>query len=221
MKILSPRNNKDYYDYLSGIYGIDEKVVYDRRQSTLLSTLDSPLFNFSQSNLDKPKVKDRFWEKVGKRYKWLTKYVPTQRYHCMLEVGLRWYIFEVERYLGELGNVCIDWKLIKTMRIKKSQRTSSQPITFFKACWIRYHGLWDGKHDFSDPQAIVKDEDAIPNPILKNTPIASLIPPQDIYDELSLYIASLNDIEIIDKRADEQKAEAAGFDRKTSFRNVK
>ena len=31
MKILTPRNNKDYYDYLTGIYGIDEKVVYDRR----------------------------------------------------------------------------------------------------------------------------------------------------------------------------------------------
>ncbi len=25
MKILTPRKNKDYYDYLSGIYGIDEK----------------------------------------------------------------------------------------------------------------------------------------------------------------------------------------------------
>ena len=34
MKILSPRNNKDYYDYLTGIYGMDEKAVFDRRKKT-------------------------------------------------------------------------------------------------------------------------------------------------------------------------------------------
>lgn len=31
MKIIS--NYKDYYDYLVGIYGVDQKVVYDRRFS--------------------------------------------------------------------------------------------------------------------------------------------------------------------------------------------
>lgn len=221
MKILTPRKNKDYYDYLSGIYGIDKKVVYDRRRFTLLSTLDIPHFNYCKSNLDKPKEEMRSWDKVGRRYKWITKYVATQIYHCMLEVGLKWYIFEVERYLSDVGNVCIDWKLTKTIRIKKSQRTSSIPITFFKTCWIRYRGLWNDRDSVYDPTAIVKEEDAIHNPIMKNTPISSLIPPQDIYDELSAYIASLNDIEIEDNRTDEQKAESAGFDRKTSFRNIK
>lgn len=33
MKIID--NKKDYYDYLSGIYGIDNYVVYDRRGSVL------------------------------------------------------------------------------------------------------------------------------------------------------------------------------------------
>ena len=64
-------------------------------------------------------------------------------------------------------------------------------------------------------------EDAIYNPILRGTPIASLIPPQDIYLDLSAYISSLNDIEVVDTRSDAQKAESAGFDRKTSFRNIK
>lgn len=31
MKIID--NKKDYYDYLMGVYGIDEKIVYDRRGS--------------------------------------------------------------------------------------------------------------------------------------------------------------------------------------------
>ena len=67
----------------------------------------------------------------------------------------------------------------------------------------------------------VHKKDAIPNPILIGTPITSLIPPQEIYQDLSNYISSLNDIEIIDTRSDIQKAESAGFDRKTSFRNIK
>ena len=50
--------------------------------------------------------------------------------------------------------------------------------------------------------------------------ITSLIPPQELYQELSNYISSLNDIEVTDRRTNIQKAESAGFDRKTSFRNI-
>ena len=35
MKIID--NKKDYYDYLSGVYGIDELIVFDRRGSKLLN----------------------------------------------------------------------------------------------------------------------------------------------------------------------------------------
>lgn len=62
MKILTPRNNKDYYDYLTGIYGIDDKIVYDRRQFSILARLDSMFFNFSRREKDSPKKEDRSWE---------------------------------------------------------------------------------------------------------------------------------------------------------------
>lgn len=32
MKLIS-KGKKDYYDYLTGVYGIDEDVVYDRSES--------------------------------------------------------------------------------------------------------------------------------------------------------------------------------------------
>lgn len=35
MKIISG-GKKDYYDYLQGIYGIDDLVVYDRRNSYVI-----------------------------------------------------------------------------------------------------------------------------------------------------------------------------------------
>lgn len=34
MKIID--RYKDYYDYLSGIYGIDELVIFDRRENFVL-----------------------------------------------------------------------------------------------------------------------------------------------------------------------------------------
>ena len=59
MKILTPRNNKDFYDYLTGIYGIDEKVVFDRRTFTILKNSDSPLFSKIKRPEDREKV---YWE---------------------------------------------------------------------------------------------------------------------------------------------------------------
>ena len=65
------------------------------------------------------------------------------------------------------------------------------------------------------------NKDVISNPILAGTPITSFIAPEEVYNELYAYISSLNDVDVIDNRTDIQKAESAGFDRKTSFRNIK
>jgi hypothetical protein len=51
--------------------------------------------------------------------------------------------------------------------------------------------------------------------------MASSIPGEEIFKALYAYLSSLNDKDIVDNRTDVQKAESAGFDRKTSFRNVK
>jgi len=61
----------------------------------------------------------------------------------------------------------------------------------------------------------------VENPILSGTFIPKVIPPSEIWSALYEYLSSLNDKPIIDSRSDIQKLESAGFDRKTSFRNVK
>lgn len=135
--------------------------------------------------------------------------------YCMLEAGLKWYFFRVERYLDDSSAVHIDWEIIKTRRISKYQRLGATPMTFFRA-YKRYSWWIEENLDIN-----VEKTDSISNPILKDTPITSLIPPQEIYNELCAYISSLNDIEFVDTRSDVQKAESAGFDKKTSFRNIK
>lgn len=215
MKILTPRNNKDYYDYLTGIYGIDPKVVYDRRQFTVLARLDTPFFSKNATEKDTPKKEIRTQKWIGRHWVWANEYVATTL-HCMLEVGLKWYFFEVERYLDNLSNVCLDWKIVETKEIAKSQRLGISPMTFYKA-YKNYSLPWlNAKVDIR-----VDKSDAISNPILDGTPITSLIQPQEIYLCLSAYISSQNEADFTDSRTDEQKAESAGFDRKTSFRNIK
>lgn len=58
------------------------------------------------------------------------------------------------------------------------------------------------------------------NPILSTIPLL-VVPAEKIFDEIQSYLLSLHDKEIPDKRTDIEKLEAAGFDKKTSFRNSK
>ena len=124
-------------------------------------------------------------------------------------------LIEVERYLDDSTNVCIDWRLVKTMEISKSQHLGKTPMTFFKA-YNDYSSIRRGTLDIR-----VDEKDSGSNPILRGTPIPAIISPQDLYNDLSSYISSLNDKEFVDNRTDIQKAESAGFNRNTSFRNVK
>lgn len=80
MKILTPRNNKDYYDYLSGIFGIDEKIVFDLQKFTIISRLDLPIFSYKPLEKDAPKKEkpSRQW-----RDKKVTEY-ECAKFECLL-----------------------------------------------------------------------------------------------------------------------------------------
>ena len=110
MKIISG-GKKDYYDYLAGIYGIDEDIVYDRRSSVVF--LDRNNRDYSLLKLfgktilydDKEKAPKRFW--TGKIH--VEKLVGESLSFC-LEIGYYQYLFDVERYI-ENGKICVIPKL--------------------------------------------------------------------------------------------------------------
>lgn len=218
MKILTPRNNKDYYDYLTGIVGTDELIVFDRRKFTVLSTLDNSMFSFKRLAKDCPKRSVKEYVQNRKRNHWINK-MSGEISYCLLEVGHMWYLFSVERYLDEDEKVNIDWSLVVKHEIAKGKHIGATPMTFFtiEGNHIRnweYHLSWMETHR-------LEYSESISNPILRDTPITSFITPFEIYDNLYAFIASNKDVEIIDTRTDVQKAESAGFDHKTSFRKIK
>ncbi|MBR4774940.1 MAG: hypothetical protein IK008_02445 [Bacteroidales bacterium] len=227
MKIID--NKKDYYDYLSGVYGIDNLVVYDRRGSSVLSSSLEMAYYFRQTALpwDHTLSNKHYWElkSLGKRYyakKMKHKYRKTWKegdvYHFILEVGRIHYRFEVERWLdeGNLGNIHVTYTLLDTIK-DVQERYSDAPMCIIP-CRV---DSWQWSEDQKWKELANSMANRVTNPILDGTFITKVIPPTDIWDALYEYISSLRDKPITDSRSDVQKLESAGFDRKTSFRKAK
>ena len=227
MRIID--NKKDYYDYLSGVYVIDNLIVYDRRGSVPVNpdciSLKGAEYYFSQKilPLDKPISGKHHWELMGiakrrlaetDKHRYSKSWTEGSIYHFILEVGNTHYRFEIERWIDEKNpeRLHMEPTLLDTIK-DVPQRYSNAPICII-TCRAQY---WWWHHE-------VRWEDTkgrIENPILANTFIPKLIPPTEIWQALYDYLSSLKDKPITDSRTDIQKLESAGFDKKTSFRNVK
>lgn len=196
MKILSKR--KDYYDYLVGKYGIDEMIVYDRRDCTVLAH-DEYNIAFSRKKLynDKPKREVMSYHN-GKR---VSEMVGLQS-EVFITYGKKTRKFLVERYLDALGNVRISHKEVSLKgldfrRCGNDREKRDAPI-FIKIAFI---------------------ESYIDNPILDGTWLTGYISPEEIYTEVYNYLLMKNAKKIEDNRSDVEKMESKGFDKVSSFRN--
>ena len=224
MKIID--NKKDYYDYIQGVLGIDEKVTYDRRGSTNVGAselyhFDYP-FRYDLYFCKKPfkddghKTKKSYWqsckyENRANKYRWSWKndrfVYEGKVLHLLLEIGYHRFIFEIERYLDEEDKLRLDTYIVEHKEVSKGNKKSKAPL-YIAAYDFNYHS--DGKTSMG-----------IENPILKETWIPGLIPAQDMWNMLYEYISSLNDKDIVDTRTNDQHIESHGFDKKISFRHRK
>ena len=231
MKIID--NKKDYYDYLASIYGIDELVAYDRRGSVTLNSdkvqLHGMEYYFSNRILlqDKPLSEKSYWnlrsiakqrEAKDVKHKYGKTWKEGDIYHFVLEVGYTHYRFEVERWIDEdkpdsthVESTLLD--IIKDVR----QRYSEVPMCIIP-CQAQYW-RWSNKGRWEEINNMMVHR--VENPILSGTFIPKTIPAPDIWQALYEHLSSLRDKSFTDTRSDVQKLESAGFDKKTSFRNVK
>ena len=231
MKIID--NKKDYYDYLASIYGIDDLVVYDRRGSVTLNPdrVLSHGMDYYFSNrilfLDKPLSEKKYWslKSISKqreakevKHKFNKTFKEGDVYHFVLEVGYTLYRFEVERWIDEKthNSVHVETNLLDTIK-DVHQRYSEVPMCIIP-CQAQYF-RWSHEERWEEIKNSMTHR--VENPILADTFIPKLIPPTDIWQSLYEYLSSLRDKPFTDSRSDVQKLESAGFDRKTSFRNVK
>ena len=184
MKIID--NKKDYYDYLMGILGQDELVVYDRRGSQMV--------NIGSHDIDYPGWKSG---------------CPDLMY--ILWIGDEYRVIEhngKDWMCDSQGKPVFTWPT-KEFR-PRIPRISEDPIELII--------MTNERNRWRVPRKLVH----VSNPILRELAIVRrYIPAEFIWNSVYNYICKRKEKEIVDTRTDVQKAESYGFDKKTSFRNVK
>ena len=191
MKIIS--KYKDYYDYLVGAkYGIDNKIVLDRREGFSFSEYDLKA-NIDKFDIHKFAICGNIYEclvnKQGKIY-WGEKARP--------------FVKEKRSWWGN-NELRVEGKLF---HIDPRPTTLNDQLN----CPILY--MRDSRVCHTDKELIKRSRKF---PQLKQTGIASLLPPEEIY--IMLYNWMNKTPEIKDNRTDLEKLQSKGFDKRTSFRH--
>ena len=182
---------KDYYDYLSGINGIDEQIVYDRR------------------NFEEPF--DYLFKSPRKFYNHYFEETEDTNF-ILLEIGNMHYLFRTHEYVT---NRNIDEFYKKEHKLvykyKTDKKFSDVPVAM-----VRVNTYTD-----RTGKVIIRGKfgGIINNPILINTWIPTYIPANEIYELVYEYLISEREPKINDNRTDVEKLEAKGFDKKISFRH--
>ena len=194
MKILD--NKKDYYDYLMGIYGIDEKVFYDRRGS---KTLDYVLQRNCMTKEEYEKYITHMILRVGN-----TEYTFDR------DKDGKWYMPQ-ETYDGSWWNHEV-YKNPRILSDEQIELRKDKDVPIVLEVYIR------------NPRTSYWGSNVatVENPILQTFGIIPrFIPAEKIWEHVYDFISHKNDKKIVDNRTDIEKLESHGFDKHSSFRNVK
>jgi hypothetical protein len=189
MKILS--KFKDYYDYLQGIYGIDENLILDRTEFTSMTY--KPSINCLKRFIIGDYLVEGLWHNNKMYY---GKEIEN------LDLCHRYFDFGIDKeefYSIKDGNFSNIYVLKQPKLLKDS------PAYKYK-CPILIH---------------IYNEDYDKNPILKEYSMNKVFSPVDIWLILSEFLGKLKDTNKESIQSNSEKIIAHGFDLKSSFRNIK
>lgn len=192
---------KDYYDYLIGIYGIDPKVVLDRRttgpQYKFISVDTCDIFRLyiCGRQIDGVYFKDKFYygdnlAEIGVAVDqswWKPSEITNKRYYINSNISQR---RRADRYVNA--------EIIKDTRELNKKEDCTILLEINNTQYYHY-------------------------PILSKMELQKFIPAETIYNWLIDWISDKNEEKENQQisMTDTQKLEAKGFNKKTSFRNIK
>lgn len=224
MKIIS--NAKDYYDYISGQYGIDEMIVFDRRNVYYPDKDQSSPFYTEARPDDLPYEEAK--KKALRGYARSPKRIFYNYYdYLLVRIGFVDHQLEYFRYLDDKGRPALE--INSHISYRRESLISALPIiidanpdfkyvklengTITKHRIYRYHSRWD-----NETPKHTHDTSAIP--VLGKTVLPSIIPAHEVWTLIYGHLSALKEKPFHDTRSDIQKLQSAGFDKKTSFRNM-
>lgn len=204
MKIIDSK--KDYYDYVSGIYGIDDKVVFDRRGSKVLEKRILKSINESPAKDDFDFVGE-FYVKIGD---WVYRFDRD-------EESWSWSMPD-KMIFGNLFGRTVLSNPVKYESFPYKEKLPDDVISVF----CKHFKIRTNANKKFYGYLSYQRSSEISNPLLNNFEfIKKYISPEDAWQKIYDFISSRNEKPIIDNRSDAEHLESAGFDKKTSFRNIK
>jgi len=197
--------NKDFYDYLSHIYGCDKAITYDRRGSNIID--DEMIANVANKYY-------KSWREEDDGF-------------IILEIGNIQYLIKMFDFVTESSAllerfVSCKMEVLRTFKDNKHYYPAFVSIhgvdLNYQWSWKK-GGSYKTKGSYNEVIRVVY-ENGIENPILANTQLTSLLDAQEVWVGLQTYISSLgNDKDISLPMTDVERAGIHGFDKKTSFRH--
>lgn len=163
-------------------------------------------------------------------------YYSVHTYTVSVLVGFKLYIIEVNRCLKDVNDstVKLDAKLLCVKDYDRREKNSKikdivDPILIGNISYgVQYP--WQYRNNIEDKFRNVKfntphfgtleNPDVLVNPIMTGTWIPSVIPAEEIWNNVTDYLLAIKEKPITDNRTDIEHIESAGFDKKTSFRNM-
>lgn len=216
MKILS--TYKDYYDYLTGVWGEDPLLVLDRRD---FKNISKDRYEFSDTTIRRVFIGnhcvqflsknrelyfgDSIPEVLGKGIKKAEEINIFQRPSIEEKYGMKWEDL-VEHGLHQIDGIYSRSShteiLLKPFPCKRPKYLPEN-VVIGMGSFEKEDLYWDLKY-----------------PILKDIGVNKLVPPETVYQWIVEYLSEQKNKQEFtpDLRTDIQKIEGKGFDRKSSFR---
>lgn len=220
MKLIS--KYKDYYDYLQGIYGIDEKIVYDRR-AKFLSRPDlyikddykKYIFAICNRLFVVYYYQDKFYHTPEEILEFDMKLTEDKKNSILLGYGryLRKRLPLIEQAKDHYERENIETNVNKITRQPVLIKCGNFEDSEFSAPITIVYDSYFGKYN--------KDEKAKWNiPLLSEYNMAAFYPAEQIYQDISQFLGWLVDNPSLpNNQTNENKIISHGFDLKKSFRN--
>jgi hypothetical protein len=202
-------NNRDFYDYVSHIYGVDKKIIFDRRDSIKLN---------NESILD---VISDPWMRTGEEF-------------VLLEIGTTQHLFRIYDILYNDRKLKYFYKIERIHTYREHKNLFKVPISI-SYCFVRtpfffmrhkpkrryeipsFNDLMEGRKKILNHSN--KERMIIKLPVIADTRLTKFLDPVETWSEIQNYISSLdNDKDVSIEISDKEKANIHGFD-KHSFRH--
>ena len=200
-------SNKDYYDYVSHIYGLDKKIVFDRRGSIRMESKD--LVDLRE-----------------------TRYYDGKTQFILLETGMVQYLLKLDNIVvvtdeNKPKNKHIDlsaYQHVKSFHVEIVEKFEDHKnVTGCPIAIRSVHNSWRSPFyikkfptEYKDYK--ITDDIELDLPILANTCITKIIPADEIWKNICNYISSLGNDKDVAQAPDMEKIVNHGFDKKESFR---